>query len=101
MSENRRIFEDQLTQTKHSIARTQQRNIPEFIQKLLKHFGQTRHVGDGHVLHYFERNSRHRVRQFLGGDIYRRLHEFWDAYLVEAGGVLVSTGHRFKRIRTK
>jgi len=83
--------------TRHSAQRMQQRGIPPLMIEMLQRFGKRSYDHHGGVIRFLDRSSRRLVERHLGSQAYRRLHEFQDAYLVEAvdSGVIITCGHRF------
>jgi len=87
--------------TKHASTRQKQRGIPSMMIELLQRFGQRCYDHRGGVIRYLDKHSRHAVEKYVGSQIFRRMHEFHDAYLVESAvdGTVITCGHRYSPIR--
>ena len=84
----------------HCRIRQQQRGIPNLVLDWLMDYGQEQHDGHGATIRYFDRRARRAVERRVGREPVRRLHEFMDAYaVVGRDGSLITTGHRYNRIR--
>ena len=88
--------------TKHAITRQQQRDIPNLMIELLQRFGRRCYDHRGGVIRYLDRRSRRAVEKYVGSQMFRRMHEFHDAYLVEsaADGAIITCGHRYSPVLT-
>lgn len=83
--------------TRHARERMQQRGIgPEAIDELLQ-FGHEQHDRRGAVIVYFNHAARQRARR--AGSDPRRLDRTAGMYMVIAGGVIATVGHRWRRVR--
>ncbi|MDE2188083.1 MAG: hypothetical protein KGJ76_15295 [Betaproteobacteria bacterium] len=83
--------------TKHSAHRMQQRGIPRLMIEMLQRFGKRAYDHHGGVVRYLDKSARRTIEKYVGSQVYRRMHEFHDAYLVEAvdNGTVITCGHRF------
>ncbi len=85
--------------TKHADARMQQRGIPPLIMDWLTRYGASRHDHRGAEILYFDKHSRKILAKAVGAEVVRRLAGLLDTYAVVADGSLVITaGHRYKRV---
>lgn len=81
----------------HAEIRLQQRGIPEFIVHLLEQYGETERSGGSDTL-FFSKASKTRLARELGKE-FRHIERWMKAYAVVAdSGVVMTAGHRFKRI---
>lgn len=80
--------------TDHASTRMQQRAIPPLIIDLLLLYGVEEHDGRGAIRRYFDKRTRRQLEHHLGRQIVRRIDDLLDAYLVEAGGDIVTVGWR-------
>jgi len=89
------------TLTEHGGKRSQKRGIPPLIIDLLQRFGRKAYDHHGGIVRYLDRQARRRIAQEIGASVIRRLHEYWDAYIVQSvtDGAVITCGHRYRRIR--
>lgn len=81
----------------HAAVRLQQRGLPEFVFHLLEQYGETERSRGSDTL-FFSKASRTRIARDLGKE-FRHIERWMKAYAVVAdSGVVVTAGHRFKRI---
>ncbi len=80
--------------TKHAKTRMQQRGIDPLVVDLLLQYGVEQHDNKGGVRRFFNKMSRKELRRSIGRMTYRKLEHYWDAYLIEAGGQIVTVGWR-------
>ena len=80
--------------TKHARTRMQQRCIDPLIVDLLLQYGAEEYDRRGAVRRYFDKIARNSLRKNIGRHMYRRLDHYWDAYLVERDGQIVTVGWR-------
>ena len=88
----------------HARIRSQQRGIPAspFVLELLDRFGTERMAADGGVSVFLDRTAKRRVREFLGRRVYAKLEPLIDdAFAVEKDDVVVTVGHRTRRLRVR
>jgi hypothetical protein len=85
----------------HASVRMQQRRVTrEVIDLLHAHGEQAR--SHGAYVYYFSRRAKCRVSGVLSPGELRTIEEYRSCYLIEADdGVIVTVGHRYKRIRRK
>lgn len=83
--------------TKHGSQRLQQRGIPRLMIELLQRFGKRAYDHHGGVVRYLDNSARKAIEKHVGSQVYRRMHGFYDTYLVEAvdNGTIITCGHRF------
>lgn len=88
--------------TRHARERAQQRGIPRLMIDLLQRFGSRAYDHRGCVIRYLDKVARRAVEKYIGSQAYRRLHEYHDAYLVEAidTGAIVTCGYRYASLKT-
>ena len=82
----------------HARTRCQQRSVPPLIVDWLVQFGAEVHDGHGAIIRHFDRAARRRLAAYAGWNVVSRLSEFLGAYVVTSGGVVITVGHRFRRI---
>lgn len=88
--------------TPHAQARMQQRGIPPGILDLLLSYGSVEHDHHGAEVYHFDEAAIRRLQHDIGREPVRRMHEYLNAYAVYGtDGTLVTTGHRYQRIRRK
>ena len=83
----------------HAQIRMQQRGISARVVKWLQDYG--RHTPDhrkGTIVH-FDRRSKQKLRQALPSKALAKYDKQLDAYLIMTDGLVVTVGHRYKRIR--
>ncbi len=85
--------------TKHANVRMQQRGIPPLIVEWLTSYGASRHDHRGTEILYFDKHSRKALAKVVGEEVVSRLAGLLDTYVVVADdGVVITAGHRYKRI---
>ncbi len=84
--------------TKHAQARCQQRGISPMEIDLLIQFGATEKSHDGTVKHFWNKVSRRRLEAYTGRRASKSDNRLNWFVVVGWGGVVVTTGHRTKRI---
>jgi hypothetical protein len=85
--------------THHALQRSQQRCIPPLIIHWLCQYGSRRRSSKGCILCYFDKKSVRLISSDVGHVVIRRLSSLLDAYLVITGDIIVTVGHRHKRIK--
>ena len=80
--------------TKHARARMQQRGLSPFVVDLLLLYGNEEHDGHGGIRHFFTKRSRKQLRRDVGGQIYKHLRHYLNAYAAECDGQIVTAGWR-------
>lgn len=90
-----------LASTKHADTRLQQRNIPPLIVDWLTRYGAKQHDHNGAEVLYFDKRSRKDLARHVGDEVVKRLSGLLDAYAVVSTdtGVVITVGHRYKRIK--
>ena len=84
--------------SRHARARMQQRGIPSAQVDRLLAFGREVHDRHGGVIVYFDRAARRRAeRAGLVSGV--ELDRLAGVYVVVAGGVVATVGHRYRRLR--
>ncbi len=86
--------------TRHATIRQQQRGIPPLIMEWLTSYGTSSHDHHGAEVLYFDKCSRKALAKAVGEEIVNRLSGLLDTYAVVSGsGTIITTGHRFKRVK--
>lgn len=86
--------------SRHARARMQQRGIPtEHVERLLA-FGCEVHDRHGAVIVYFDRAARRRAERARAATR-DELDRLAGMYVVMAGGVVATVGHRYRRVRRR
>jgi len=80
--------------TRHAKTRMQQRGIDPLIVDLLLQYGSEEHDGRGAIRRFFDKTARRSLRRNIGRNLYRHLDHYWNAYLVESDGQIVTVGWR-------
>lgn len=85
--------------SQHAQSRMQQRGLSPLLVDWLMQYGAIEHDHHGAQVYYFDKQSRKNLTQFIGKEIIDRLSSLLDAYLVVSmDGVVITAGHRYKRI---
>lgn len=84
--------------TDHAATRSQQRGIPPLMVDLLLKFGCREHDHAGAEVCFFDRRSKKRLESYVGS-LAGKLSEHLDSYIVVAGDLVVTVGHRYKKIK--
>lgn len=85
--------------TDHARARLQQRAIPLPILDYLLNYGKKVHDHRGGEILFFDHKAKSRMRRAYGDDAFKSVERKLDAYaIVGSDGVVVTVGHRSKRI---
>ena len=87
--------------TRHARVRQQQRGVSDATVDLLAIYGESLHDKRGATLRFFTKWSQHEMASELGVQALQRCRKSPHVYLVEAGGVVLTVGHRYRRIRRK
>lgn len=86
--------------SRHARVRQQQRRIPPLIIEWLLVYGSHEHDGHGATIRYFDRAARTRLGRAIGMEMVDRLGDLCDSYVVVGtDGIVITTGHRYRRIR--
>lgn len=86
--------------TRHAHIRCQQRGIPPLIINWLLTYGATRPDGCGGTVYFFDGNSRRQLEGDCGRQIVSRLSDYLGTYAIVIDERVITTGHRYKPIRT-
>ena len=84
--------------TKHASVRQQQRCIPPLLIDLLIDFGSSAPSGNGTSLLFFDKPAKRRLDKYAG-PLAKILLEHLSVYAVVANQTVITTGHRYERIR--
>ena len=86
--------------TQHARIRMQQRGIPSAALEMLLLFGREAHKHrDGRRVVLFDKRGRRKLAEQIGGDVFRRIERYLDAYaVVGPDDAVVTVGHRYRRI---
>lgn len=88
-----------IAMTQHASIRQQQRGVSQLALTQLLEFGKISHDHRGGEVLYFDKRAKQQCRNWLGPDVYRRLAGHFNVYAVRAAdGVLLTIGHRYKKI---
>lgn len=90
----------QPTLSRHARARMQQRGIPPARIEQLLAYGCEVHDRHGGVIIYFDRAARRRAER-AGAARGHELDRLSSMYVVVAGGVVATVGHRYRRVRRR
>ena len=83
----------------HAAARLQQRGIPNYVVDTLINFGKVNHDHHGAEILTFPKAVRQKLRHMLPKSKYIALEPHFDCYAVLSEGILVTVGHRTKRMK--
>jgi hypothetical protein len=89
----------ELFATHHAAARQQQRGIPIYVIDTLINYGKVNHDHHGAEILTFPKAVRQNLRNTLPKRLYVALESHFDCYAVLSEGVIVTVGHRTKRIK--
>jgi len=85
--------------TDHAQIRAQQRGVPPLILEWLITYGSAEPDQRGAEIRYFDHAARRRLSRAVGHKVVDLLGKLLDMYAVMSNdGVVITTGHRFKRI---
>jgi len=86
--------------TAHASSRMQQRGLPPLVLDWLQAYGRELHDHRGATILHFDKRARRRLERAVGREPVRRMKAWLSAYaVVSPDGHVITTGHRFKRIR--
>jgi hypothetical protein len=88
-----------LITTYHAQARQRQRGIPGFVVESLVDYGKVNHDHHGAEILTFPKAVRQKLRNTLPKSTYVALEAHFDCYAVLSEGVIVTVGHRTKRMK--
>lgn len=83
----------------HAAARLQQRGIPSYVIDTLINYGKVNYDHHGAEILTFPKAVRVRLRNTLPKNKYLALESHFDCYAVVSEGVVVTVGHRTKRMK--
>ncbi len=83
----------------HAATRLQQRGIPGHVIDTLINFGKVNHDHHGAEILTFPKAVRQKLRKTLPRCKYIALEPHFDCYAVISDGIVVTAGHRTKRIK--
>lgn len=83
----------------HATVRQQQRGIPAYVIDTLINYGKVNHDHHGAEILTFPKAVRQRLRNTLPKCKYLALESHFDCYAVVSEGVVVTVGHRTKRLK--
>ena len=84
--------------TCHARTRMQQRGIPSALVDRVLRYGCEQHDRHGGVIVYLDRDAKRRLARD-GAATSAELDRLAGLYVVVAGGVVATVGHRYRRIR--
>jgi len=84
--------------TRHARSRMQQRGIPPAQIERVLHYGRETHDRHGGVIVWLDRNATRRMARD-GEATGAELDQLAGLYVVVAGGLVATVGHRYRRIR--
>ncbi len=83
----------------HATARQQQRGISSYVINTLINYGKANHDHHGAKILTFPKAVRKKLRNRLPKNKYIALESHFDCYAVLSKGVIVTVGHRAKRMK--
>ena len=84
--------------TRHARERMQQRGIPPAAVEQVLRYGCERHDGHGGIIHFVDREGRRRIAR-TGAVRRADVDRLSGVYVVVTGGIVVTVGHRTRRVR--
>lgn len=88
----------QTKMTRHTSIRQQQRGIPSLLVDLLLDFGSSEPAGDGASMLFFDKQAKRRLDSYAG-PLAKFLKEHLDVYAIVSDQTVITTGHRYARVR--
>ncbi|MHC4705583.1 MAG: hypothetical protein ACYS8I_00655 [Planctomycetota bacterium] len=85
--------------TAHASKRSQQRSVPPLIVTWLLDYGADAPAADGASLRYFDKRSRRDLERECGRQVIDRLDAWFNCYLIEFHGTVITMGRRYKHIK--
>lgn len=85
--------------TKHAEDRMKQRGIPRSMVDFLIEFGAVEPDGHHGEKYFFNKRTKKRLRTYLGKELFNKARETLNIYAVVVDGMVITCGHRYKRIR--
>jgi hypothetical protein len=89
----------ELFATYHATIRQQQRGIPSYVIDTLINYGKINHDHHGAEILTFPKAVRQKLRNTLPKNKYIALESHFDCYAVISEGVIITVGHRIKRMK--
>lgn len=86
-----------LSETKHSLLRSQQRSINRVVKELLLTYGDSRRCSGGVVRIYFSKDSLSEILSDLGSPACKMCEKFRNAYAIVSDGVLVTVARSHRK----
>lgn len=84
--------------TRHASIRQQQRGIPSLLVDLLLDFGSSEPAGEGTSMLFFDKQAKRRLNSYAG-PLAKILEEHLDVYVIISDQTIITTGHRYERVR--
>jgi len=88
----------QTNTTRHASIRQQQRGIPSLLVDLLLDFGSSAPAGEGASMLFFDKRAKRRLDSYAG-PLAKFLKDHLDVYAIVSDQTVVTTGHRYERVR--
>ena len=85
--------------SRHAETRMQQRAVPPLVVNWLQQYGEEKHDHRGAVIRYFSKQSKRALQRDIGNLPIKRMSDYLGTYLIERDGVVITVGHRYKRIK--
>ena len=85
--------------TTHAKIRMQQRGIPPLTLELLDQYGSTKYDKHGARTRYFDKRGRKLLLRDFGSRFVNGLSKQLSTYMVVSEDVVITTGHRYKRLK--
>jgi hypothetical protein len=89
----------ELFATQHATVRQQQRGIPTHVIDTLINYGKVNYDHHGAEILTFPKSVRQKLRDALPKSKYVALESHFDCYAVMSDGVIITVGHRTKRLK--
>ena len=84
--------------SQHAQSRMQQRGIPKPVLDTLLEYGHYHHDGHGAEIVHFSGKVKVYLRKHLDRKTFANVERYFNVYAVIAQGVLITAGHRYRRI---
>ena len=91
----------ELFATHHATIRQQQRGIPGYVIDSLINYGKVNHDHHGAEIITFPKAVRQKLINILPKSKYVALESHFDCYAVLSEGVIITVGHRIKRLKAQ
>ncbi len=89
---------DEFVFTAHAKQRMRQRGISGVVVEWLYRFGEERYTKGAYIL-FFNKRAMKRLRKHLGCTFAKFESQVRNNYLIICNGVIITVGHRYKRIK--